>query len=139
MPETMRTILVGFDPILVRGYVKTGARALWFYLPEELYKEYKVKPGAKVNGKLLHVYGPDGAQAASPNESFEWQASKETGMAVDLPASVITKYGLTEFHFLEMSIDKVDGRDIYPGKAESHKMWPEKEMKLAYSIKYMPP
>ena len=39
MPETMRTILVGFDPVLVRGYVKSGARALWFYLPEELYKE----------------------------------------------------------------------------------------------------
>ena len=67
MPETMRTILVGFDPNLVRGYVKTGARALWFYLPEEVYKGYKVKPGSKVSGKLLHVYGPEGANAGTPN------------------------------------------------------------------------
>lgn len=139
MPETMRTILVGFDPVLVRGYVKTGARALWFYLPEELYKEYKVKPGSKINGKLLHIYGPDGSRASSPNESFEWDAAQETGMAVNLPASVITKHELTSFHFLEMEIDKIAGEPVYPGKTESHKMWPEKAMKLAYSVKYMPP
>ena len=139
MPETMRTILVGFDPILVRGYVKTGARALWFYLPEEVYKGYNVKPGSKVTGKLLHIYGPDGAKAASPNEAFEWESAKENGMAVNVPSSVIAKHGLTEFHFLEMTIDKVAGQEVFPGKNESHKMWPEKEMKLAYSIKFMPP
>ena len=139
MPENMRTILVGFDPVLVKGYLKTGARALWFYLPEELFKEYGVKPGAKISGKLLHVYGPDGKVTASPNETFEWEASKETGMAVNLPVSVITKHELTSFHFLEMTIDKIAGQAVYPGKTESHKVWPEKEMKLAYSIKYMPP
>ena len=60
-------------------------------------------------------------------------------MAVNLPSSVIAKHGLTEFHFLEMVIDKIAGQEIFPGKNESHKMWPEKEMKLAYSVKFMPP
>ncbi len=139
MPEVERTILVGFDPVIVRGYLKTGARALWFYLPDELYTEYAIKPGVKVSGTLLQIYGPDGAKVASPNEAFEWETAKETGMAVNVPAAVILKYGLTEFHFIEVEIERVGGQPVYPAKEVSRKMWPEDKMKLAYSIKFMPP
>lgn len=139
MPEVCRTILVGFDPVIVKGYLKTGARALWFYLPEELYTDLKIKPGSRVSGKLLHVYGPDGTRTASPDEPFHWETAKETGMAVNVPAAEIIKHGLTEFHFLEVRIDKIEGVEVYPGKEMSRKLWPEDKMKLAYSIKFMPP
>lgn len=139
MPEVTRVILVGFDPMLVRGYIKTDARALWFYLPDELVKELKIKPQTAVKGTLIKVYGPDGKVSASPNEPFEWQTSKESGLSVVVPSSAIAKFGLTCFHFLEMQLEQVGGAPVYPGKEVARKMWPEDKMKLAYHTNYMAP
>ena len=90
MPEKCRVSVCGFDPMLVKGYVKTGYRALWFYLPDEIFKEFDVKIGDKVQGKL-----------------FEWNCSKETGYAVLIPAETIVKYELTEFHFVELELTHI--------------------------------
>ena len=140
MPEKTRLSVCGFDPMIVKGYVKTGARALWFYLPDELWADYPVKINDKIQGKLLAVYNPKGEKTHEPNESFEWHASKETGYAIKIPADTIVKYELTEFHFIEMSLDfwlsgdKVT--EIYPGDTKQRKWWPDAKMKLSYSIPY---
>ena len=141
MPEKVRVSVCGFDPMLVKGYVKTGYRALWFYLPDELWADYPVKPGDKIQGKLLAVYNPKEEKTHEPNEDFEWLASKETGYAILIPAETIVKYKLTEFHFIEMSLDawvSVDkGRvEIYPGETKQRKWWPDGKMKLSYFIPY---
>ncbi|MGE5139971.1 MAG: hypothetical protein ACM3JD_10935 [Rudaea sp.] len=107
MPEKCRVVVCGYDPILVRGYVKTGERALWWHLPDELYEDYKVKPNDSVCGSVQAVYDGEGKPVATPNESFSWKASKESGLAVLLPPDFITKYRLTEFHFLEMTLDTI--------------------------------
>ena len=86
MPEKCRVSVCGFDPMLVKGYVKTGYRALWFYLPDELWADYPVKINDKIQGKLLAVYNPKEEKTHEPNESFEWLASKETGYAILIPA-----------------------------------------------------
>ncbi len=163
MPEKCRVVVCGFDPMLVRGYLKTGARALWWYLPDELYEEYQVKPGYKVKGKLLAVYNPRGEmRAAHPTESFDWappvsapsevvgepftwDVSQETGLAVVLPSQTIIKYGLTEFHFLELVIESIvkdngEEVEVYPGEERlSTKWWPEDRMKLDYYIEFVAP
>ena len=140
MPEKCRVSVCGFDPMLVKGYVKTGYRALWFYLPDELYEEFDVKIGDKVQGKLLAVINPKEERTAEPNEQFEWQASKETGYAVLIPAETIVKYELTEFHFVELELTNIVGPDgsksIYPGETKQRKWWPEGKMKLSYSLPY---
>jgi len=140
MPEKCRVSVCGFDPMLVKGYVKTGYRALWFYLPDELWADYPVKINDKIQGKLLAVYNPKEEKTHEPNESFEWLASKETGYAVLIPAEAIVKYKLTEFHFVEMSLDFwVSGdkvTEIYPGETKQRKWWPDGKMKLSYSIPY---
>ena len=140
MPEKCRVSVCGFDPMLVKGYVKTGYRALWFYLPDELYADYDVKIGDKIQGKLLAVINPKEERTAEPNEQFEWQASKETGYAVLIPAEVIVKYELTEFHFVELELTHVVGmegiKNIYPGETKQRKWWPDGKMKLSYSIPY---
>jgi hypothetical protein len=140
MPEKCRVSVCGFDPMLVKGYVKTGYRALWFYLPDELYADYDVKIGDKIQGKLLAVINPKEERTAEPNEQFEWQASKETGYAVLIPAEVIVKYELTEFHFVELELTHVVGmegiKSIYPGETKQRKWWPDGKMKLSYSIPY---
>jgi hypothetical protein len=129
--------------MLVKGYVKTGYRALWFYLPDELYEDYEVKPGDKIQGKLLAVINPKEERTAEPNEQFEWQATKETGYAVLIPAEIITKYELTEFHFVELELthivrgDKII--DIYPGETKQRKWWPDGKMKLSYYLPYAAP
>jgi hypothetical protein len=126
--------------MLVKGYVKTGYRALWFYLPDELFEDYNVKIGDKVQGKLLAVINPKEERTAEPNEQFEWQASKETGYAVLIPAETIVKYELTEFHFVELELTNIVGPDgiksIYPGETKQRKWWPEGKMKLSYSLPY---
>lgn len=143
MPEKCRMSVCGFDPMLVRGYVKTGARALWWYLPDEIFEELKVKSGDKVKGKLLAVYNPKGEKTASPNEPYEWVASKETGYAIVISSEAIMKYQLTEFHFIEFTIDEVvqGGKAVavYPGQEKQRKWWPEERMKLSYSIPYVAP
>ncbi len=140
MPEKCRVSVCGFDPMLVKGYVKTGYRALWFYLPDELWADYPVKINDKIQGKLLAVYNPKAEKTHEPNESFEWQASKETGYAILIPAEAIVKYKLTEFHFVELSLDFWKSGDklveIYPGETKQRKWWPEEKMKLSYSIPY---
>ncbi len=141
MPEKCRVSVCGFDPMLVKGYVKTGYRALWFYLPDELWADYPVKPGDKIQGKLLAVYNPKEEKTHEPNEAFEWLASKETGYAILIPAETIVKYKLTEFHFIEMSLDawvSVDKGlvEIYPGETKQRKWWPDGKMKLSYFIPY---
>ena len=140
MPEKTRLSVCGFDPMIVKGYVKTGARALWFYLPDELWADYPVKINDKIQGKLLAVYNPKGEKTHEPNESFEWHASKETGYAIIIPADTIVKYELTEFHFIELSLDFwVSGDkviEIYPGESKKRKWWPNAKMKLSYSIPY---
>lgn len=155
MPEKCRVVVCGFDPMIVRGYVKTGERALWWHLPDELYEDYNVRPGDVIAGRLLAVYNGDGEQVASPNEEFAWPVSKESGLAVVLPPETITKYRLTEFHFLEMSIEKILRRgpgaeeergeigeeieeiEVYPGEEKVRKWWPDDKMKLAYKVDYI--
>jgi hypothetical protein len=140
MPEKTRLSVCGFDPMIVKGYVKTGARALWFYLPDELWADYPVKINDKIQGKLLAVYNPKGEKTHEPNESFEWLASKETGYAIKIPAETIVKYELTEFHFVELSLDFWLSGDkvieIYPGDTKQRKWWPDAKMKLSYFIPY---
>ena len=143
MPEKCRVGVCGFDPMIVRGYVKTGFRALWWYLPDELFEDYEVKPDRKIQGKLLAVYNPKGEKTHSPNESFEWSTSKETGYAVLLPPDVITKYELTAFHFLELSIEyvvKLKGPvAVYPDETKQRKWWPDAKMKLKFTLPYAAP
>ncbi len=140
MPEKVRLSVCGFDPMLVKGYVKTGYRALWFYLPDELWADYPVKINDKIQGKLLAVINPQEERTHEPNESFEWLASKETGYAILIPAETIVKYKLTEFHFMELSLDFwVSGdkvTEIYPGETKQRKWWPDGKMKLSYTIPY---
>jgi len=140
MPEKCRVSVCGFDPMLVKGYVKTGYRALWFYLPDELWADYPVGINDKIKGKLLAVYNPKAEKTHEPNEEFEWHASKETGYAVLIPAEAIVKYKLTEFHFVELSLDSwtTGGKEtaIYPGETKQRKWWPQEKMVLSYSIPY---
>jgi hypothetical protein len=140
MPEKCRVSVCGFDPMLVKGYVKTGYRALWFYLPDELYEEFEVKIGDKIQGKLLAVINPKEERTAEPNEQFEWDATKETGYAVLIPAETIVKYELTEFHFVELELTHIVRGDkitsLYPGETKQRKWWPDGKMKLSYSIPY---
>jgi hypothetical protein len=138
MPEKCRVGVCGYDPVLVKGYVKTGERALWWHISDELYEEHKIKPGTSVSGKLLAVYDGEGKKTASPNEAFDWKAAKESGLAVLLPPEVITKYKLTEFHFLELLLEKIGDKPVYPGKEQmSSKWWPEEKMKLDYKVAYI--
>ena len=139
MPEKCRVGVCGFDPMLVKGYLVTGARALWWHISDELYEEFDMKPDMKVSGTLLKVYaGKTGEETAAPNEPFEWQTAKESGLVVLIPADIIAKYKLTEFHFIELTVDKIDGKDVYPGEEKmSEKFWPEDMMKLDYTLDYI--
>lgn len=128
MPAKTRVGVCGYDPILVKGYVKTGDRALWWHISDELYEEYKVKPEDTVSGKILAIYDGTGQKTASPNEPFEWKCSKESGLAVLLPPETTTKYKLTAFHFLELLIEKIGGKEVYSGKQMVSKWWPEEEV-----------
>jgi len=139
MPEKCRVGVCGYDPMLVKGYLAANIRALWWHISDELYEEFNMKPGMKVSGKLLKVYnGKDGKESAAPNEPFEWETSKESGLVVVLPSDVIAEYKLTECHFVEMLIDKIDGKDVYPGEEKmSEKFWPEEMMKLDFVLEYI--
>lgn len=138
MPEKCRVGVCGYDPVLVKGYVKTGERALWWHLSDEVYEQYQVKPGDTVIGKILAVYDGTGTKTVSPNEPFEWKCAKESGLAVLLPPAAITKFKLSAFHFLELLVEKVGGKDVYPGKEQmSLKWWPEEKMKLDYKVPYI--
>jgi hypothetical protein len=143
MPELVRLSVCGFDPMLVKGYVKTGFRALWFYLPDQIFEEFEVKIGDKVQGKLLAVYNPKEEKTFSGSETFEWATSKETGYAVLFPAEVITKYELTEFHFVELELTHIVRGDqitsLYPGETKKRKWWPDGKMKLSYFLPYAAP
>lgn len=138
MPEKCRVGVCGFDPMIVKGYVKTGERALWWHLSDEVYEQFKPKPGDTVSGKLLAVYNAEGQKVSSPNEPFEWKTAKESGLAVLLPPEVITKYQLTEFHFLELLVEKVGNTAVFPGQEKiSTKVWPEDKLKLDYKVAYI--
>jgi hypothetical protein len=150
MPIKCRVSVCGFDPILVRGYVKTGFRALWWHLPDEVYEEYKVKPGDIIVGILDAVYNAKAEKVAEPKEPFEWATARESGLTVVLPPDVITKYRLTAWHFLELTITAIkrfkeesqtyNTIEVYPGKeVRSKKWWPEDKMKLHYYLEYIPP
>jgi hypothetical protein len=141
MPEKCRVGVCGFDPMLVKGYVKTGFRGLWWHISDEIYEQYGVKPNDKISGKLLKVFtGKTGEMTHEPNEPFEWKLSKESGLAVLLPPEAIVKYELTEFHFLELIIEKINDQEVYPGEEKiSTKMWPEDKMKLHYTLDYIAP
>ena len=140
MPEKMRVILCGYDPMLVRGYVKTGEEALWFYLPEELANDYNTKEGDVVKGTLEKVYeGKNGTLVAEPNEKFEWPISKFNRMAVVVPGDVITKYELTAWHFLELTVEAINDQEVYPRETKQRKMWPEDRLKLHFTLDYVPP
>lgn len=138
MPEKCRVGVCGFDPMLVRGYLKTGERALWWHLSDELYEGNGVKPNTPVSGKILAVYDGEGKKVASPNDAFNLKTSKESGLAVLLPPDLISKYKLTEFHFLELLVEKIGDQAVHPGKEEmSKKWWPEDKMKLDYKVGYI--
>jgi hypothetical protein len=141
MPERCRVGVCGFDPMLVRGYVKTGFRGLWWHISDELCEEYNVQKNDKISGKLLKVFsGKTGEETHSPNEAFEWKMSKESALAVLLPGDAITKYELTEFHFIEVVVEKINDNEVYPGEEKiSVKMWPEDKMKLGFVLDYIAP
>lgn len=139
MPEKCRVVLCGFDPMLVKAYAAANARAVWWHISDELYEQFNMKPKTQVSGKLLKVYaGKTGQEAAAPNEPFDWECSKESGLVVVLPSDVIRKYKLTEFHFAELLIEKIDGKDVYPGEEKmSKKWWPDDKLKLGYALDYI--
>ena len=139
MPEKCRVGICGFDPMLVKGYIALNMRAIWWHISDELYEEFDMKPGMKVAGKLLKLYdGKTGQESAAPNEAFEWVTSKETGLVVLIPPEVVKKYKLTEFMFAEILVEKIDGKDVYPGKeVKSKKWWPEEKMKLDFTLDYI--
>ncbi len=97
-----------------------------------------MKPGMKVSGKLLKIYsGKTGAEVSAPNEAFEWETTKETGLVVLLPSDVVTAHKLTAFMFADLHIEKIDGKDVYPGEEKmSKKWWPDDKMKLDYTLDY---
>jgi len=127
--------------MIVKGYLKTGFRALWWHIRVELYEEFNVKPNDNIAGKLLKVYaGKTGKITHEPNETFEWKFSKESGLAVLLPAEAIIKYELTEFHFIEVLIEKINNQPVWAGGAkDSTKMWPMDKMILGYTAGYVAP
>ncbi|ADC65619.1 hypothetical protein Ferp_1468 [Ferroglobus placidus DSM 10642] len=143
MPEKMRVVLCGYDPMLVRGYVKAkNEEALWFYLPKELYEDYKLKPGDKVKGVVEKIYaGKTGEIVAEPNEEFVWETSRFTGMAVVVDHDFIAKYKLTAWHFLELTVNAIiqDGeeKEVYPGETKQRKFWPDERLKLHYTLDYV--
>jgi hypothetical protein len=130
----------------VRGYLKSGERALWWYLPDELYADYQVQPGDRIKGTLKAIYNAKGEEVPVEDRDFTWPASKETGFAVLVPADFAIKYQLTAFHFLEMeihSIIRADGNqpatEVYRGEMKERKVWPADKMKLNYSVAFMAP
>ncbi|MFP3870709.1 MAG: hypothetical protein ACLFVT_07530 [Syntrophobacteria bacterium] len=141
MPEKCRVGVCGFDPMLVKGYVKTGFRGLWWHISDELCEEYNVKPGDKISGKILAVYrGKTAEKTDEPNEAFDWKVSKESGLAVLLPPEAIVKYKLTEFDFLELIVEKHNDKEVFPGEErESVKMWPLDKMKLHFTLDFIAP
>lgn len=137
MPERVRTVLAGFEPMLVRGYVRTGARALWFYLSDKTFKEYNPGTEQTVKGTLNAIYYPTGEMVAEPKEEIEWKTSATTGYSVTIPNEVITKYKLTSWHFIDVTIDEIAGEKIYPGETVEYKIWPEDKMKLESYLEYI--
>ena len=138
MPEKCRVVVCGFDPMLVKAYVAANARACWWHISDELYQEFSMQPRMKVHGKLLKIYsGKTGKEVEAPNEPFEWECAKETGLVVLLPAEVIKKHKLTEFHLIELMIDQIDHKEVYPGEERiSKKWWPDNKMKMAFTLDY---
>jgi len=66
--------------------------------------------------------------------------SMESGLAVLLPAEAIVKYELTEFHFLELVVNKINDQEVYAGEDKmSVKWWPEDKMKLHYTLDFIAP
>ncbi len=139
MPELCRVGICGFDPMLVKGYTAQNMRAIWWHISDELYDEFDMKPGMKVSGKILKLYdGKDGQEFSAPNEKFEWETAKETGLVVVIPSNVILKHKLTAFMFADLQIDKIDGKAVYPGEEKiSKKWWPDDKMKLDYVLDYI--
>lgn len=139
MPEKCRVVVCGFDPMLVKAYVAANARACWWHISDELYEQFNMKPKMKVQGKLLKIYsGKTGQEVSAPNEPFEWECAKETGLVVLFPADVIKNHKLTEFNFVELQIDKIDGKDVYPGQEKiSKKWWPDSKMKMSFTLDYI--
>jgi hypothetical protein len=131
--------------MLVKGYVTTGFRALWWHISDEIYEEYNVKPGDKISGVLHKVYKGAGKLedvevTHEPNQDFEWELSRESGLAVLLPGKVIVDYKLTEFHFIEVTVNKVRDEEVWPGETKtSVKMWPEDKMELPFVVDFIAP
>ncbi len=163
MPEKCRVVVCGFDPMLVKAYVAANARACWWHVSDELYEEFKMGPKSKIQGRLLKVFSgktgeeqvPPGepfefqsdvvfreseaaAEQGSRSEPFEWECAKESGLAVLIPSEVVKRHKLTEFHFIELMIDKIDGKEVYPGEVRiSKKWWPDDKLKLHYALDYI--
>ena len=139
MPEKCRVVVCGFDPMLVKAYAAADMRACWWHIPDALFEEFDMKPGMKVSGKLLKIYdGKTGEESSAPNEDFEWETSKEVGLAVVVPADAVRAHKLTAFMFADLQIDKIDGKDVYPGEDKiSKKWWPDDKMKLDYTLDYL--
>ena len=139
MPEKCRVVVCGFDPMLVKAYAAADMRACWWHIPDALFDEFDMKPGMKVSGQLQKIYiGTTGEEVAAPNEAFDWECAKETGRVVLIPSDVITKYKVTAFHFFEMLVEKIDGKDVAPGEEKQSKnWWPEDKFKLDYTLDYI--
>ncbi|MFQ6050092.1 MAG: hypothetical protein ACE5K4_00185 [Candidatus Hydrothermarchaeota archaeon] len=128
MPQKLRTICCGYDPILVRGYVRTGEQALWIYMPKELYQEMNVPTNTPVELTLHKVYDYEGNVVAEPEKKYTWNTSNNSGMSIVIPGEVITEFKLTAWHYLELTIEKIGGKDVYPGETKEQ-MWPMEKIK----------
>ena len=139
MPEKCRVVVCGFDPMLVKAYAAANMRACWWHIPDALFEEFDMKPGMKVSGQLQKIYiGTTREEVAAPNEAFDWECAKETGRVVLIPSDVITKYKVTAFHFFEMLVEKIDGKDVAPGEEKQSKnWWPDDKLKLDYTLDYI--
>jgi hypothetical protein len=104
-----------------------------------LFEEFDMKPGMKVTGKLLRIIsGKTGEEKATPDEAFEWETAKETGLVVLIPPDVVKKHELTGFDFAEILVETVDGKEVYPGEEKiSKKWWPDDKLKLDYTLDYI--
>ena len=82
-------------------------------------------------------YGPNVLYRNNGDGTFT-DISKESGLAVLLPYEVISKYKLTEFHFLEVLIEKINDKIEYPDEERMSKnYWPDDKMKLTLGEKVL--
>jgi hypothetical protein len=136
MPEKCRVGVCGFDPMLVKGYVKTGERGLWWHMSDELYEELGVKPGTPVSGKILAIYDCEAKKVASPNDAFDWKTSKESGLVVLLPPGD-HQVQVDGVPFPGTPRGKDRRQEVYAGQEKMSMKWWRGENEAQYKVGYI--